>query len=953
MKIYRCLIIISHLLLLSCTGSDTPPNEEVNPKTDDSFCSFSIDTDADTSFEYPFFSQKILSAQVVTNGHCDSDAFSWQWSVPDERFVVEGESSQTIIINDGPLGSYMFQVSATHKNQILRVPIYINVEIKNYGYMDGRQLTDAQKEVLDQKVLSSLTQPVSEHPRLYGSNANWLSWLNSIEQYDQECVLAQSQSDLGAVQNFKSMWQRNIVDQPYCDSQKNELIEYPEASAYLKKQVNISIAANEIQRLRVMHLIRRELACDGIAYPCRYEKDERDELINVFVTAELTRLAQAPRVAEQSLWAQELNFPTDYRFNKWWHKSNSGQFMVLEAAPAFKFWTLFLDVLANTQYLPVADQTNIETELQYEIDSYLKQYETQHWSLFNGNNWTVVINSAALHWAILNYYEQPEKSKKVIGAVLKTNWLHRDYYTADGGYQEGSGYAQNTSYPYILNQHLLFKSAFNQPMHSFNWLLGPNISDWLLSNVASDSYSIDFGDSHSVQGMSTPMALDLMAPETIINMGTSQINLPISEAPENPCELKRYFSNSYFELAVNDPWLIHAGLFQDWHTLVSQCDTTNKSVSKAYPNNGFSVVSIHTEGKKDEGKPFYDHGLENQLFMTGLATDTPHREMDVGGIIWSAFGSRLLAGFGYGRIVRNYYEYDLYTNFNDHYDTHLDHVLGSSTLIIPQAFQQYTDINDDDRVQYQGQIHGGNAVISKLTLSDVDIIKLDASDVYGGTSEAKYTRPKVVGQLDYYYRWLIPFEGAHIIIDSFASKNSANIDAQEYFYAPYEENADCSKPSSKNVLVTQENAQTISLSASCNQLSNDSEQATHARLQGKSLMGGEFVLDLPEYLTSIPLVAENNLEVRNGIAIVKMKNISNQTVKRQLIRWKNNQPIKSDVRVFVLNASNLAELPLANISVKSQQGNIVIEVKLNEKVLNVALTDGQSISNVSRLNSDK
>lgn len=65
----------------------------------------------------------------------------------------------------------------------------------------------------------------------------------------------------------------------------------------------------------------------------------------------------------------------------------------------------------------------------------------------------------------------------MIDAVLKPNWLHRDYYTADGGDQEGSSYAQNISYRYILNQHLLFKATFNQPMHSYNWLLGSKISD--------------------------------------------------------------------------------------------------------------------------------------------------------------------------------------------------------------------------------------------------------------------------------------------------------------------------------------------------------------------------------------------------------------------------------------------------------------------------------------------
>lgn len=127
MKIYRSLIIINFLLLVSCKSNDVSTKEV----TQYSSCSFSIDVDSNVRIEPPFFDEKPLSAKVITNGHCDLNSFRWQWLKPNEKFVIEGEFTSEMVIYDGPIGRYMFQLTASYKNQLLRVPVYINLEMLN------------------------------------------------------------------------------------------------------------------------------------------------------------------------------------------------------------------------------------------------------------------------------------------------------------------------------------------------------------------------------------------------------------------------------------------------------------------------------------------------------------------------------------------------------------------------------------------------------------------------------------------------------------------------------------------------------------------------------------------------------------------------------------------------------------------------------------------------------
>ena len=126
MKFNCYIIIVICLLLASCKNESLAPIKVTKKYS----CSFSIDVGANVKIDFPVYGGTALSARVITNGHCDLNAFRWHWTIPDNDFVVEGQRSALMVILDGPVGSHLFQVTAYHKNQLLRVPVSINVEMK-------------------------------------------------------------------------------------------------------------------------------------------------------------------------------------------------------------------------------------------------------------------------------------------------------------------------------------------------------------------------------------------------------------------------------------------------------------------------------------------------------------------------------------------------------------------------------------------------------------------------------------------------------------------------------------------------------------------------------------------------------------------------------------------------------------------------------------------------------
>lgn len=817
--------------------------------------------------------------------------------------------------------------------------------IDDFKHLDGRDLTQLEKDAIDQRILNSEIKPSIGHPRLYGGDS-WNTFVANIESFDPNCEIAYTNADRGSVINFKSMWDRVLLGKTSCGGDLSSNLTLHNDAKHYYGVVDTGREEQEGRRLRVLHLIRREIACHNskVAINCQFSITDRDELIQKFYDAEVARLRSAPRFDPTNqyqvpMWANELNFPENYTFNKRWHRTNSAQFMVLEAAPAFKFWTLFLDILWNHSVLKADDKKYIETELDYEISSYLKQNEEKHWSLHNGNNWTAVINSGALHWAILNYYERPEKAKKVLKAILESNWTHRDFYQQDGGYKEGGSYAIGTSYPYILTQNQLFMAAFNQPIHSFNWLLGETLSSWLLNNMLSDSYLADFGDAHATQGMVSTMPLDLLLARDMLPRKNA--DFPIVFQKTNLCLVQKYFSNTYFDGPLNDPWRIHPVLFQDWPEIIKGCVLAEDNIkTEIFPVSGFSILKSNRstelgESVTDNNK-FNLHANENQLLMTSTATNIDHREMDIGGLIWSAHGSRIFADFGYGKLVRNYHEYDLFTNFNDNYESHLDHVLGSSTLIIPEAFKlSYTNYpNNGARYEYKGQIYAGKASLSIEKYGDFDAIALDASHAYSSKDEGKFDRPAAEGLLKSFKRWLVSIdENTVLVIDGIVAKDTAKSTAEEYFLLPHDDNKSCEKVAgawSWNVEADIRTNETVELRPNCNQLkestpgTSDSIGIAHFKMAVGTLIGGEFTFDKPGYIADIPLFGDDALSLSaENQTVLSMLNITNRRVNRKLLRWRPQTEFSEDIRIFVLQTALIGEVHKAvEISFQQQEGSI-------------------------------
>lgn len=797
-----------------------------------------------------------------------------------------------------------------------------------FEHLDGRPLTESKMSMLDLSVSDSSVQPYAGHPRLYGNNEAFFRKLKVIEDFDTACTIPGVTKGLGRLPNFKRMWQARMIGGEDCENTINgDLTKHIDANRYLSGQVNSADWPDNGTRLRVLHLLRREVYCQDSTVPCRFRRSDIENLTRVFLNTEISRLKNAPRAQQAPLYADEMTLPQGYMFNRHWHKANDNRFMVLDAALPFKFWTLVLDVFHNQAPLPQAfrsmlsqsDRLYIEQQLEHEVDSYLLQYKHKHWSLFNGNNWTVMLNSAALHWAILNYYEKPEKARDVLSSVLKTNWLHRDYYQQDGGYLEGGSYALSTSYPYVLMMHKLLMSSFSQPNHSFKWLRGGQMAQWFMDSYASDSYLIDFGDTHSQQGMSSSAMLDLLMVEQLLKSDVSaQSNISAKDLlPDSSkaCEFKRYFSNIYYDVIFDDPWNISAFYFNDWQAIIDQCDENQaRNYSRIYPDLGLAFSQFQRTNQAEHSL-FQLNYQKNQLFMTTTATDTPHREMDISGIIWSAYGNRLLSDFGYGRIVRNYYEYDLFTNFGNRFDSHVDHVLGSNTLVLPEAFSQRTDTNNHFRFEYTGQGFAGTAELEQQDIDGHTAIVMDATDAYGAAKPGKFTRPAVAARLGHYSRTLLAIDDHFLVIDSIAAQAGKTTQAEDYFYTNYRDravNADqpCQYPVSRHVDVSLHNAEQnkhpayIALVPECSQLERGKPSQVKGRIYGYGLKPGHFNDNHPSYLQGVePFSSDALQQGDHGEKLIEMTNVLNKRLKRQLVRWKSDAPFERDIRLFVLQAT--------------------------------------------------
>lgn len=702
-----------------------------------------------------------------------------------------------------------------------------------------------------------------------------------------------------------------------------DLATHSDAKPYMTGTITTNTAGNHTSQARLLYLIRKLLYChqqnpnNGGA--CQFSAAQTQELVTKFITAEITRLRNAPRTGVSPLWATEIGYPAGYQFNAHWHKAYK-EFFDLGAEPAFKFWTLFQDTFWDNPSLNQTDRSYIEQELEYEVDSFIKSAEKNHWNLANGNNWTPVLNNAALHWAILYFYEKPEKAQQVLKDVLNYNWKHRPYYLSDGSYLEGPSYF-NAAYGSIRDMNVLLKSSFGQIIHSFNWFAAAEASSqWIITNVSPDGRMVDFGDSWDNRGLSSFAPLELMLHREVLGLS------PLGSQSPDACLSLLYFMNSYHDHGFYDPWTVEPAMARDWLSITRSCNATRQtSTTLVFSEYGQGMLRQFRPGATAAGEtatditPYYSQANQTYLTVNTVPNATPHREMDFGAVIWAAYGNRLIYDFGYGLINRNYFDYDLFVRVGGKYTNQIDHIIGASMIIIPSAFEEL-DNNGWLRKLYKAEADGSIGIIEKKTIDNISVIQADGTPVYSGSSPAEFARPAMTGPLEYFYRWLVPIEkGNFLIIDSFKAKPGKESKIQEFWLTKDDLNTGCNTNlalTSNDIQLSQPDSNSILLEPICTMVPPGAVSDTLGRIRAAGMEPGSFQTDVPDFLPSDADFRDDAITTRGGIAILKITNNSNEVERRKLFRWVPDNDVSEDVRVFLLQASTqyMGGLPSASVT---------------------------------------
>ncbi len=528
-----------------------------------------------------------------------------------------------------------------------------NVSAQAYDtahFYAGEVTAERQAELINQ-VLNSPIQPADTHPRLYGTNDIWYQTIEKYEALDPDCDW-QGSSGWGTIKNIKYDWDRFSLGGDSCDSGSraipSSIEEHSLANEYLTGSVN-NWTNNEA--LRIVHLIRRMNYCHEIEAECTYTQEEIARLSSAFIDYEIDRLRNSAR--------------NSAGYISHWHKGYSGNFFDLGSLPAFKLWTLILDTFWNSEYLSAEDFAFVAAEMENEIDSYIEIYNLPasssgalgRWAIHNGNNWTPILNAAATFWAITFWHEEAyaDKAREVLGIVLESNWLHRDEILSDGAYTEGPGYL-NVSLSGSLTINNLLLASFGQPNHAVKWgLMGEQTTKWMTDNIATDGKFIDFGDAWARSGYSDLYLMDLLYWQELV--GLAQYNSVEADA----CQLADYFATSYYLYAFYDTWSAAPHYARDFYSLTKQClDEQASSETLVFSEYQLSTLRQILPGTTSAAQDVSDDNIRNlladQTFLAGNAVSNTfsHRELDFGAVIWTSFGSRLLADWGYGQLSGPY-----------------------------------------------------------------------------------------------------------------------------------------------------------------------------------------------------------------------------------------------------------------------------------------------------------
>lgn len=697
-----------------------------------------------------------------------------------------------------------------------------------------------------EKVTSFAAEPPIEHPRLHGADETWYpEQLAYLELPCRDEPDYPENSDWGAITNVRNQWELSTLGGASCLGEKPEtLADHPFASLYLTEE-GPGEEWSDQDVVQLLHLIRRTRACHALGdTDCPFTSEELEDLIPRFIEHEM------PRLADEVWYAYSFGFD-------------------LFTTPPMRRWTLIADILWDD----LSEDQHAELEAAFDplIENYLTIFDEGHWALFNGNNWTPVLVNGALYWAVTYYYED-ERAPEVARRSLQTLWLHRDFYRADGTYEEGLSYA-SVSFDALLEINHMVQRVFGEPLDSVYWSDMVGTAEWSLDFMAPDGMLVDFGDSWAKRGWYSFTPLSMM----LINEGDLD-----DPAELDPCLVRRFFTNKYYYHGMTDPFRTTPLLVRDWYDVVEACDTSSlddEVLLSVHDEGGWAGIRTWqlgaTELAETEGhSQRFSQADQTFLAVSAIPSHFSHTELDFGSLVWTAYGNRLLIDSGYGDLN------------SDRYETEPDmppdqNPTGHNTLVIPEA------LRDGDASTNTSQIEDASGTVAAETIGSTEVIHLDGATVYGAES-TEY------GWLSAFDRWLLHVGDGHfMVVDSFAvrdDRGSAMVEERWHLGRTSPAPEDCSSRSSHADYDI--DGQTLDITPMCAVL-DSTESASQARIVASSLAAGSFV----------------------DSGLVEFVNRLEATEQRSRVRYVPDEDVDVDIRFFALLSSPVGQdLPEAEFT---------------------------------------
>jgi hypothetical protein len=353
-------------------------------------------------------------------------------------------------------------------------------------------------------------------------------------------------------------------------------------------------------------------------------------------------------------------------------------------------------------------------------------------------------------------------------------------------------------------------------------------------------------------------------------------------------------------------------LARDWQLIVDDCDDDGVPDEAGevtiLEEGGWGAIRVGRPGQTDLAGTFDGITLrvgqadQTYLAVSAVPNARPHTELDFGTLVWTAYGSRLLADLSYGTIG------------GDRYWTEPDYVpdnnpTGHTTLVIPEA-----EVPGQPSTN-SSQIDGEAGSLSLEAIDGFTVLRLDGAAVYGRDDPE-------LGWLEAFDRRLLALADGHfLVIDSFEVRaDRPDSEVQEYWYSWHQEEppeaVDCVFQDQHVELVSDDPSE-LTLLPVCSHLASVAGESA-GRIVADSVEPGGFVLDTP----------------------ISFLNRLNLTEWRGRSRYVPDTPVRQDLRVFLLlSATSEPDLPEAAIDHTTCAAGVCFTISIGADAWELSFTD--------------